>query len=54
MAQIIVLTAEAKTVLQRLIFHRINELGDAGPTSINGQELDVLHKIYSDVVNRNV
>lgn len=46
MAQIIVLTNEAKVILQGLIFKRINEIGNDG-----SPEVDILHKIYSDVVN---
>ena len=49
MAQIIVLTGEAKKVLQEMVFHRINELSDP-QTEKQEQELGVLHKIYSDVV----
>lgn len=47
MADIIVLTNEAKLVLQDLVFNRINELRDTNPKAT---ELDTLHRIYSDVV----
>lgn len=50
MAQIIVLTTEAKEVLQRMCFQRINELTDAR-SEVQKAELDILHKIYSDVVS---
>lgn len=51
MAQIIVLTVEAKRVLQRMVFLRINEIGDGANEAVAG-ETDVLHKIYSDIVNK--
>ena len=52
MAQIIVLTKEAKSVLQKVIFKAINEMPpNIGQGSINECDLDTLHGIYSDVVS---
>ena len=44
MAQIIVLTNQAKKVLQGILFREIN---NADPES---DDTDVLHEMYSDVV----
>lgn len=52
MAQIIILTNAAKTILQPMVFNRINELeGFMTPGSVGEEELDTLHKIYADIVN---
>ena len=51
MAQIIVLTAEAKSILQDLVFKEINQMPPAPPAdSIRERNLDTLHKIYADIV----
>jgi hypothetical protein len=54
MAQIIVLTSEAGTVLQGILFREINRY-DADPDygkDCRESDLNTLHKMYSDVVNR--
>lgn len=55
MAQIIVLTSEAKTVLQGILFREISRY-DCDPewgNDCRASNLDTLHKMYSDVVNTN-
>ena len=54
MAEIIVLTQEAAQILRPLIMNEINTKIDARPGSKNADDLEMLHRIYADVVKKVV
>lgn len=51
MADIIVLTKDAKTVLSEICFREISARTDARENSAAAKQLEILHRIYNDVVN---